>query len=349
MIMRKKSSMIATTRLTRRIAVALGLALAAAGAAQAGGIIGTTFPADFPVPVDDSLLKPVIGGAPGPVVRTPVIFLHGNNDTPFPTGEPAGSCSASRHIQRMAQYFADNGYFPGELWALGYQGDQCDLVASTATGGFSIGTDTTLRSSAAHTNAANVPDLRNFVGGARLYRRQAGGHRRPRHGRDARARMGPAGRRGAEGAALRRHRRTQPRHDHLLGGGGQPLGDALQGRLHAREPGLPGTRLAQDALPLAPEPHRSSCRHVEHTGGPEHRRELPLHPARRASPAGRRLGRRDRWIPSANRPTSTSARIPARRNSTSSDRPSTTTSQTGARRTGASPSRPPPGRRLSRS
>ena len=171
MIMRKKSFMIAIPGLTRRIAVALGLALAAAGAAQAGGIIGTTFPADFPVPVDDSLLKPVIGfGAPGPVVRTPVIFLHGNNDTPFPTGDPAGSCSSSRHIQLMAQYFADNGYSPGELWALGYQGDQCDLVASTAaTGGFGIGTDTTLRSGAAHTNVANVPDLRNFVRAVRAY------------------------------------------------------------------------------------------------------------------------------------------------------------------------------------
>lgn len=150
--------MIAITRLMRRITVTLGVVLAATGAAQAGGIIGTTFPADFPVPVDDSLLKPVIGfGGPGPVVRTPVIFLHGNNDTPFPTGN--GSCSSSRHIQLLAQYFSDNGYSPGELWALGYQGDQCDLIDFGSAN----------RSSAAHTNAANVPDLRNFVRAVRAY------------------------------------------------------------------------------------------------------------------------------------------------------------------------------------
>jgi pimeloyl-ACP methyl ester carboxylesterase len=150
--------MITITRLMRHTTVMLGVVLAAAGAAQAGGIIGTTFPADFPVPVDDSLLKPVIGfGGPGPVVRTPVIFLHGNNDTPFPTGN--GSCSPSRHIQLMAQYFSDNGYSPSELWALGYQGDQCDLIDF---GGVN-------RSSAAHTNAANVPDLRNFVRAVRAY------------------------------------------------------------------------------------------------------------------------------------------------------------------------------------
>jgi hypothetical protein len=165
--------MIAITRLTRRIAVALGVAFAAAGAAQAAGIIGATFPADFPVGLDDSTGKPWIGfGAAGPVERTPVIFLHGNNDTPFPTGDPAGSCSSSRHIQAMAQYFSDSGYSPSELWALGYQGDQCDLmgqVTGIVATDFSIGADPTIRSSAAHTNAANVPDLRKFVRAVRAY------------------------------------------------------------------------------------------------------------------------------------------------------------------------------------
>jgi len=167
--------MITISRLTRCVAVALGLALAAAGAVQAAGPIGTAFPADFPVGLDDSTGKPWIGfGAAGPVSRTPVIFLHGNNDTPFPTGDPAGSCSSSRHIQLMAQYFSDSGYSPSELWALGYQGDQCDLVLSTLAcppGQFCAQTvgDPTLRSSAAHTNAANVPDLRNFVRAVRAY------------------------------------------------------------------------------------------------------------------------------------------------------------------------------------
>ena len=55
-------------------------------AANAGPQVGTTFPADFPVIIDASLGVPVIGfGAAGRVQRTPVIFLHGNNDTPFPT------------------------------------------------------------------------------------------------------------------------------------------------------------------------------------------------------------------------------------------------------------------------
>lgn len=116
--------------------------------AQAAGTVGTTFPEGFPVIEDASLGKPVIGfGAAGAVTRTPVIFLHGNNDVPFPT-----ACSANGRIHAMAQYFADNGYSPSELWGLGYQGDQCDLPA-----------DQTKRSRIAHTNAANVPDLRRFV------------------------------------------------------------------------------------------------------------------------------------------------------------------------------------------
>lgn len=124
-------------------------AAAAALAANAAGTVGTTLPADFPVIVDASLGKPVIGfGAAGPVTRTPVIFLHGNNDTPFPT-----ACNPFYgHIQRLAQHLADNGYSTSELWALGYQGDRCDVNA-----------DQTQRSRIAHTNQANVPDLRRFV------------------------------------------------------------------------------------------------------------------------------------------------------------------------------------------
>ena len=135
----------------RRAAATLGLiaAAAAAAAAQAAGTVGTTLPADFPVIEDASLGKAIIGfGASGAVARTPVIFLHGNNDVPYPT-----SCSITNgKIQGLAQHLADNGYSPSELWGLGYQGDQCDLAA-----------DNTRRSKIGHSNQANVPDLRRFV------------------------------------------------------------------------------------------------------------------------------------------------------------------------------------------
>jgi pimeloyl-ACP methyl ester carboxylesterase len=129
-------------------AAAAALLLLGPAPAHAAGTVGSSFPADFPVIEDASLARPVIGfGAAGAVARTPVIFLHGNNDTPYPT-----ACSRFGRMQAFAQYFADNGYNPGELWALGYEGDQCDLPA-----------DQTRRSSIAHTNQANVPDLRRFV------------------------------------------------------------------------------------------------------------------------------------------------------------------------------------------
>ena len=133
----------------RRAAAALVLGfLAAAGAAHAAGLVGSTLPAGFPSIEDTSLGTPLIGfGAAGAVTRTPVIFIHGNNDTPFPT-----ACNPYGRVQALAQYFSDNGYSPSELWGIGYQGDQCDLAA-----------DQTRRSSIAHTNAANVPDLRRFI------------------------------------------------------------------------------------------------------------------------------------------------------------------------------------------
>jgi pimeloyl-ACP methyl ester carboxylesterase len=123
-------------------------ALVLAGAAHAAGTVGTTLPADFPVIADASLGTPLLGfGAAGPLTRTPVILVHGNNDTPFAT-----ACSFYGRIQALAQFLADNGYSTSELWGVGYQGDQCDLAP-----------DQTRRSSIAHTNAANVPDLRRFV------------------------------------------------------------------------------------------------------------------------------------------------------------------------------------------
>lgn len=100
--------------------------------------------------MDASLGVPVLGfgSDQGQARRTPVIFLHGNNDTPYPT-----SCNGSYgKIRDFAQYFLAAGWTPKELWALGYQGDQCDLL-----------TDQTRRAGQAHTTAANVPDLRAFV------------------------------------------------------------------------------------------------------------------------------------------------------------------------------------------
>jgi pimeloyl-ACP methyl ester carboxylesterase len=137
-------------------------AAAACAAVQAAGTVGTTFPADFPVIEDTSLGKPVIGfGAAGPVTHVPVIFLHGNNDTPFPTFLPGNNntpCSRFGRVQAFAQYLADRGYSTSELWALGYQGDQCDLPA-----------DQTFRSRIGHTVAANVPDLSRFVAAVLSY------------------------------------------------------------------------------------------------------------------------------------------------------------------------------------
>ena len=134
----------------RSASAAIGFVLACVvlpGAVRAD-TVGTTFPADFPVIVDASLGVPIIGfGAGGPIGRTPVIFLHGNNDTPFPT-----SCNPFGRIHDMAQFFADQGYSASELWGLGYQGDQCDLIANP-----------TNRSGVAHSTVANVPDLRRFV------------------------------------------------------------------------------------------------------------------------------------------------------------------------------------------
>src|SRR5437868_6563990 len=119
------------------------------------GLVGTSFPADFPRIVDASLGVPVIGfgGSQGGVERVPVIFLHGNNDTPFPT-----ACNPFGYIHNLAQFFLDMGYSPRELWGLGYQGDQCDLVATP-----------TNRSAFAHSTEANVPDLRAFVAAVLQY------------------------------------------------------------------------------------------------------------------------------------------------------------------------------------
>jgi pimeloyl-ACP methyl ester carboxylesterase len=132
----------------RLLAVGAVLAALAAPAANAGDTVGTTFPLGFPTLLDVSLGTPVLGfGGAGLVQRTPVILLHGNNDTPYPT-----RCNPYGAIHGLAQYLADHGYAASELWGLGYQGEQCDALA-----------DPTKKSGEAHTTLANIPDLDRFV------------------------------------------------------------------------------------------------------------------------------------------------------------------------------------------
>jgi pimeloyl-ACP methyl ester carboxylesterase len=118
---------------------------------QPSPVLGTTLPSDFPVIVNPYLGVPVLGfGASGNTHRfdrVPVIFLHGNNDTPFAT-----ACNPFGSIHNLAQFFLNNGYAPSQLWGLGYQGDQCDVISSP-----------TNKSGIAHSTAAAVPLLRAFV------------------------------------------------------------------------------------------------------------------------------------------------------------------------------------------
>ena len=133
-----------------RIAAIIAVLLQFGAAALASAAeIGTKFPDDFPVIRNFYLGQPVIGFGShiGRIEHVPVIFLHGNNDSPFAT-----ACNPFGRIQAFAQFFLDHGYRPSELWGLGYQGDQCDLVQ-----------DNTHRSGVSHTTAAAVPILREFV------------------------------------------------------------------------------------------------------------------------------------------------------------------------------------------
>lgn len=132
----------------RRLAVLAILLAALVVPTSAAPAAGTTFPPGFPTILDASLGTPVLGfGGSGRVRRTPVILLHGNNDTPYPT-----ACNPFGDVQALADHLLASGYAPSEVWALGYQGDQCDLAA-----------DQTRRSAFAHSTLANVPDLRAFV------------------------------------------------------------------------------------------------------------------------------------------------------------------------------------------
>jgi pimeloyl-ACP methyl ester carboxylesterase len=139
----------------RHVAAALGVTLAMAGGAQAQNTVGTGFPPGFWASMDAHTGAPWFGfGAAGPVTRTPVIFLHGNGGTPYHDTSTCAQYGAD--IQRMAQYFADNGYSTSELWALGWQGKQCEFTPL----GLPV---PAYNASMAHSIGANVEDLRNFV------------------------------------------------------------------------------------------------------------------------------------------------------------------------------------------
>lgn len=136
-------------RIAAIIAALLPFGIGGSASPSKADEIGTTFPDHFPVIQNFYLGKPVIGFGSdiGPIEHVPVIFLHGNNDTPYST-----PCNPYGRFQKFAQFFLDQGYHPKELWALGYQGDQCDLAQ-----------DNTRRSGISHTIAAAVPILRQFV------------------------------------------------------------------------------------------------------------------------------------------------------------------------------------------
>jgi pimeloyl-ACP methyl ester carboxylesterase len=128
--------------------VATVIAPPLAASADVPATVGTSLPHGFTAPRNPYLGTPVPGfGASGRVKRVPVIFLHGNNDTPFPT-----SCNPFGYIHNAAQYFVDRGYRLPEVWGLGYQGDQCDLQQ-----------EITRKSGVGHGTMAGVELLRKFV------------------------------------------------------------------------------------------------------------------------------------------------------------------------------------------
>jgi hypothetical protein len=152
-----RSIMESIKTIARHIAAALGVTLAVAGGAQAQGTVGKEFPSGFMLPTDNAFNppRPLYGfGAAGPVTRTPVIFLHGNGGQPYSDTTTCASYGAD--IQRMAQYFANNGYSTSELWALGWQGKECEFTPLGAS---------LPKYNASYQNSirANVEDLRAFV------------------------------------------------------------------------------------------------------------------------------------------------------------------------------------------
>ena len=177
------------TRAAARLLLAAVACLATAGA-HADGAVGDKLPTDFPVILDASLGEPLLGfGATGKPTRTPVVFVHGNNDTPFPT-----ACNPYGRVQAFASS-SDDGYAASELWAVGYQGDQCDLAPRPD---HSLG-------SGPHDLGQRARRARFRARGASLHRRAPGRRRgaQPRVGDRARV-AAPVSAGGSLRAALRR-------------------------------------------------------------------------------------------------------------------------------------------------
>ena len=114
----------------------------------------------------------------------------------------------SGRMQAFAQFFADSGYSPSELWGLGYEGDQCDLGGRPTTRG--------ARAYRAHQRRQRARPAPLRRRGAGLHRRQAGGHRRPQPGRDVAREWMRQDECLAHRAPLRRDRWPEPRHHQLL-------------------------------------------------------------------------------------------------------------------------------------
>ena len=202
-------------------------------------------------------------GAAGPVTRTPVIFIHGNNDTPFPTAcNPYGASRIGAVLRRY-------GYSTER--ALGHR-----LPGRPVRPGATRRD----RSGIAHTDAANVPDLRRFVHAVLAFTgARAGRHRRAQPRRHARARMDAAGPRHALGAALRGDRRPEPRHHRLLADRGELLAGGRRRRLHARAaPVCQSNRFAEHAVSETAQPRQARRRGRRVPGDPQRRHQLRLLP-----------------------------------------------------------------------
>lgn len=131
--------------------------------------VPTTFPPDFPSPVDmtTGLPMPGFGGGPGVLYHDPIIFVHGNNESAhywrglshaiprllgrFLGPEPIPG-DANVQPQNILERFIAEGYTPAELWAFSYLG-QDGLNNNRDFFGSSFG----------HSHAANTADVGAFV------------------------------------------------------------------------------------------------------------------------------------------------------------------------------------------